>query len=360
MAEAASPCENPHMVAHVTFRSAGAQRLACALPAVITSLYFAALLRFGAFALATRAHFAATYLYLAMRRGPPRPRQRATVTPPAGTTYVFIVPVYLEDHDIVAVTLQQLASHPAASSYVVVLSVEASRLQKQPGARKGVVAWSTQFGGRFRHLEVTHHELASPEAAGKASNVACGLCGAQRALQQLGVAPASAMATVLDADNRLNAAYVDSAASLVFAAPEDRPVLTHGSCVIDGDSTGLVSAMDGLWLSTVSMHAWRFTPCNFPQSVYSLRCDVLLATGVDVGALGMAEDAITSIRAHFRKNADSIQLAGASFYASPCPDVATRLTQMKRHQYGVTIASHALVAWLARPSPRHLVCLMQV
>jgi len=167
------------------------------------------------------------------------------------------------------------------------------------------------------------------------------------------------MATVLDADNRLNAAYVDSAASLVFAAPEDRPVLTHGSCVIDGDSTGLVSAMDGLWLSTVSMHAWRFTPCNFPQSVYSLRCDVLLATGVDVGALGMAEDAITSIRAHFRKNADSIQLAGASFYASPCPDVATRLTQMKRHQYGVTIASHALVAWLARPSPRHLVCLMQ-
>ena len=59
----------------------------------------------------------------------------------------------------------------------------------------------------------------------------------QRALEQLGVAPASAMATVLDADNRLEAVYVESAASLVFAAPEDRPVFTHGSCVIDSDST---------------------------------------------------------------------------------------------------------------------------
>jgi hypothetical protein len=114
--------------------------------------------------------------------------------------HVFVIPNYEEELPTLRATLDQLASHPRASScYTILLAMES----KDAGASQKARSLQKHYAHSFCSVISTLHELAHEEMPGKASNVNA----AVRLLYKTGVPadPESTMLTIIDAGGELRA-----------------------------------------------------------------------------------------------------------------------------------------------------------
>jgi hypothetical protein len=121
--------------------------------------------------------------------------------PLTALNHVFIVPNYMEDIETLSATLSQLASHPTAGSYTIVLAMEA----KEAEGLEKVSQLQSAFEGCFKCIVSTMHTMLHGEMPGKASNVNA----AVRQFYPLAKGDKdSYMLTVIDADARVPYLYV--------------------------------------------------------------------------------------------------------------------------------------------------------
>jgi hypothetical protein len=123
------------------------------------------------------------------------------IVAPAMINHVFIIPNYKEDLETLSGTLNQLASHPSASGYTIVLAMEAN----EAGGVDKAVQLQEAFRGCFRSVLYTIHTMQHGEMPGKASNVNA----AVRQFYSLAKGDKdSYMLTIIDADALVPYLYV--------------------------------------------------------------------------------------------------------------------------------------------------------
>jgi hypothetical protein len=187
------------------------------------------------------------------------------IVQPAALNHVFIIPNYKEDLETLSATLGQLASHPAASSYTVVLAMEANEAGAVNKARK----MQESFQSCFRSVVHTVHTMQQGEMPGKASNVNA----AVRQFYPLAKGDKdSYMLTVIDADALVPHLYIqelDAKAAQVSStyAVYAGPVMFEQNTA---DVPAMVRVTDYMWAAFAHQNLNSFCGVGFPISNYSL------------------------------------------------------------------------------------------
>jgi hypothetical protein len=229
--------------------------------------------------------------------------------------HVFVIPNFREDLEVLAATLDRLASHRHATHYTILLAME----EKEAAAERKAVQLQERFCLRFKAILFTLHSLDPVnEMPGKASNV-------NAAVRQFAatVPPsdhARYLLTIMDADALVPPAYVtqleattadvgSSAADHVYAAP----VLFEQN---GAEVPSLVRVTDFTWAALAMQNLNNWTGVGFPISNYSL--SLALATSMGYwdtwcGVLGAAGPEVCPTR---RQAAGSQKRMGADWHAA--------------------------------------------
>jgi len=210
--------------------------------------------------------------------------------------HVFVIPNFKEDMDTLTATLDCLSRHPYASTYTVVLAMEA----KEVGASRKALHLQKQYGGSFQSVVYTLHELAPKEMPGKASNVNAAV---RHFYQMCAVDRSSTMLTIVDADALVPFLYIQQLEAVSSAQSDPTGNVYAGPVLFEQDTTGvpaMVRVTDYMWSGMALQNLNNWTGIGFPISNYSIPLALAHEIGFwDVWPDAIGEDMHMFIKAFF-------------------------------------------------------------
>ena len=290
--------------------------------------------------------------------------------PESNKNLVFIIPNYKEPESLIIKTVDQFASHPYSSGYIIVLAME----QAEEGSLEKAQSIQKKYDGVFKHFAITVHPFNVPnEARGKASNVNYATRELYKLIESMDIKIDSVYLTIADADAQVSHYYVSELQKAIDQSEDPHNCIYAPPAVFSRNSLDVPAAVrlqDIMWSLLVTQNLQNSRGLAFPVSSYTLSLDLCHRVDYwDVDEAAIAEDMHMTLKCWFNTkgltktipiyvpiNYTNVQ---SSSYLST---IGSKFNQAKRHHQGISDVGYTLTrlitttGWKCSFWNRFLVC----